>query len=1036
LQRLNTGIGEKYDRGPNIQGDNAVERITQTIERLQHLCRTNILTNWRFSEADLSIDRAVRPETWQNWQSVTLNSRKHIPWTRGKQVLWLSQTLVVPPRLNRYNITGFALRLSLRWWAEDAQLYVNGILVREGDLFDCFGRVLLSSSVRPGDVFHFALRLVSPGHDDGALVTSECVYESDAIDPGFIADEIGVCGIFSNPKNLQTLADCLKSIDWDALPERQEDFDRSLGRLRQILKTECPKPPISVSLLGHAHLDMAWLWPVSETWDAAQRTFESVLNLQNEFPELIFSHSSPALYDWIEINRPNLFSKIQDRVRSGVWEVAAGLWVEPEFNLVSGESIARQILYGQRYTEAKFGTISRVAWLPDSFGFCWQLPQLLKLGGIDYFVTQKLQWNDTTKFPEDWFLWESPDGTQIHSWMCSPIGQSIEPKQIAEYAANWLEKTAISELLWLPGVGDHGGGPTRDMLQVARRWQKSPILPPLQFSTAIDYLDRMASRSRKLPVWRDELYLEYHRGCYTTHADRKLANRHGERLLYRAELFASIASIVAGVPYPKTDLETAWKLLLFDQFHDILPGSAIPEVFVDADRSSQEIDRLATGILEASLATLTERVALPQPPHPEAIPLFCVNATNLDRSEVVSIEVPDPSKTWQVCDMEGNPVKTRQNRETLLVYAKKIPEIGLSTFWVYSSLLPVRNYEYPDCRTFIYNCQLRVEIDKTTGNLTSIFHVPTQRELLDKTGGNRLEFYEDKGQYWDAWNIDPNYSEKRLESATLEKIEWIEYGELRQHLRVVRRFRQSRFVQDYVLDIDTPVLKIATHVDWQERHVLVKAAFGFNLETDTATYEMPFGSIDRPTRPQTDAEKAKWEVPALQWADLSTSEFGVSLLNDCKHGYDAKPNQLRLTLLRGSVWPDPDADLGEHEFTYGIYPHSGDWREGETVRQGYEFNQPLSVKLGTHRESRGELSPQTSWVTGIPKNFIVTTLKQAEDSSRGWILRGYECHGRSSQFQIGGSLGFKDGVRVDILERDMGGNAEIHPWQVASFRYK
>ncbi|PPT04868.1 Alpha-mannosidase [Geitlerinema sp. FC II] len=1009
-----------------------MERLAQAIARLKQLCRLDILESWRFCDADIQTERAVPSETWQNWQPVTLNSRRHISWKRGKRVLWLSQTLVVPEFLNDYDVTGLALRLSLRWWAEDAKIFVNGTLIREGDLFDCFGRLLLRESVRPGDCFNLAIRLVSPGHDDGALVTSELIYESEEIDPGFIADELAVCEILH--REVRDFSIYIDVIDWEALPSDRDRFHRSLSQLRQILETEFPKSSLTVSLLGHAHLDMAWLWPVSETWDAAQRTFESVLSLQQEFSELIFCHSSPALYDWIETHHPDVFAEIQNRVKSGVWEIAAGLWVEPEFNLVSGESIVRQILYGQHYTREKFGEISRVAWLPDSFGFCWQLPQLLKAGGIDYFVTQKLRWNDTTEFPYEWFRWQSPDGSEILSWMSSPIGQDIDPQQIARYAKTWQEKTGLSEALWLPGVGDHGGGPTRDMLEVARRWQRSPQFPQLQFSKATDFLDRLAAASPQPPVWRNELYLEYHRGCYTSHGDRKLANRRGERGLYQAEVLASVASRLAKVPYPKAQLDRAWKLLLFDQFHDILPGSAIPEVFRDADRSTQEIDRTVAEVVETSLNSLTQLLKLPPPQHSEAVPVYCVNVAGGDRSEVVVIQVPDPSKTWRACDIDGKPLQSILFRDTLQVYIPKLPEMGITTLWIEPSSLPARNYDILNYVTKLQNTQIRVKIDEITGNLASIFHVKTQQEILNSSGGDRLQFFEDKGQYWDAWNIDPNYEEKPLEAATLESITCLEYSEIRQRVRVVQRFRNSRFIRDYILDIDSPILKIETRVDWREPHVLVKTAFGLNLNAESFTTETPFGAIARPTRPQTEAEKAKWEVPALQWADLSGDRFGVSLLNNCKHGYDAKPNQLRLTLLRGSTWPDPDADFGEHRFSYAIYPHSGDWRDAETVRWGYRFNQPVVVRLGNSQTSSGHLPPSMSWLTVKPKHFVVTAFKQAEDASRGWILRGYDSIGNAAKVEFDSVLGGAIASRVDGLERDIEGSENLEPWQVASFR--
>ncbi|MGB3206316.1 MAG: alpha-mannosidase, partial [Crinalium sp.] len=572
--------------------------IINAIEQLRSMSQVNVQTHWRSRSvlrsnvshlANLPISDATQSNLG-NWQTVELNPKGHIAWDAGK-LLWLSQKFVIPQHLNGYPITGLALRLVLTWWADSAQIYINGELVQEGDLFDCSTRVLLSSSVTPGEEITVALRLVSPSHDPGALVKSLCVYEStntNRLEPGFIADELAVLHKYIEtfePEEITTLSASITNINWAALPHDPATFENSLNTLRQNLtKSQIypffPPSPISspplnkgglggvhgdgaegwgspsqipplnkgglggvfppkISLLGHAHLDMAWLWSIDETWSAAQRTFESVLKLQKQFPELTFCHSTPALYAWIEQHRPELFTAIQQQVNQGRWEIVGGMWIEPELNIISGESIVRQILYGQHYVLEKFGQISTIAWLPDSFGFCGTLPQFLKLGGIEYFVTQKLRWNDTTKFPYSTFLWQSPDGTEIFSLMSAPIGEGIDPIKMTNYSCEWQQQTTLENALWLPGVGDHGGGPTRDMLEVAQRWQQSPFFPKLEFTTAKNYLSEISSQqsavSKPFPTWKDELYLEFHRGCYTTHADQKLWNRRCEQLLYEAE---------------------------------------------------------------------------------------------------------------------------------------------------------------------------------------------------------------------------------------------------------------------------------------------------------------------------------------------------------------------------------------------------------------------------------------------------------------------------------------------------------------------
>ncbi len=1093
--------------------------INDAIERLRALTQVTVQNHWRCCAQDLPAAVATQFEQWNDWSTAELNPKEYIVWSAGHQVMWLGQRFIVPQDLQGYPLTGLALRLLLTWWAASAQIFVNGQLVQEGDLFDSSTRVLLSSAVVPGEEITVALRLVSPGHDIGALMRSRCVYEAatdDHIDPGFVADELAVLHKYIEafePEKLETLAAAVAEIDWDAVSHKEE-FARSLSTLRQNLQSKIlpPQPPLGkggkskIHLLGHAHLDMAWLWTLSETWEVAQRTFESVLTLQQEFPDLTFCHSTPALYAWIEQHRPDLFAAIKQQIAVGRWEVVGGMWVEPELNLISGESIVRQVLYAQRYVQEKFGQLTTVAWVPDSFGFCWQLPQILKQGGIEYFVTQKLHWNDTTKFPYGAFWWRSPDGSQIFSLMSPPNTTGVmdtNPITMAAYAIDWETQTNLKDAFWLPGVGDHGGGPTRDMLQVATRWQQSPFFPSLEFTTALSYLQtiriQFAGEQENrgagendlnsyssiqnsspiphspfpTPVWNDELYLEFHRGCYTTHADQKRWNRRCEGLLYQAELFASLATLTADTAYPKIQLEDAWKKVLFNQFHDILPGTSIPEVFVEANQAWQDVEQIGLEILEESLRAIASQITLPPPPQPDAQPVIVFNPLNWERSEVVTVPFPTTAESgqkWEIYDFSGQKQPSQRGEESLLFLAKNIPAVGYRLFWLglveagkldYALLEPnidlIGTHLTHDTHSIsrflksntsapkdwvLENELLRVIVDAETGNLCSIFDKVHNREILKKEGGNQLQAFQDSGQYWDAWNIDPNYAQHPLPPTQLKSIEWIELGQVQQRLRVVRQLGESQFCQDYVLAAESPVLKIATTVDWQERHVLVKAAFPLNLEANYATYEIPCAAIQRPTRPKTPAEEAKWEVPALRWADLGDEEYGVSLLNDCKYGYDSQPSQLRLTLLRSPNWPDPEADRGIHQFTYAVYPHRGSWQSAGTVRRGYELNLPLLVLNNppVGASSHTPLQPIGRLLDLQAENLILMAFKQSEDELNQWILRCYECHGESAELLLKSDLDLAIAQAVDLLERPTqtskqlpsGQIFSVPPWKIAT----
>ncbi|MBD1910374.1 MULTISPECIES: alpha-mannosidase [unclassified Leptolyngbya] len=1051
---------------PNLDVANSPRGVEEAIAHLRALTQQDVQSFWRESGQNLSSEQATQSDLWSEWASVTLNARRHVAWEKGRRVRWLGLRLQVPETLAAYPLQGLTLRLALTWWAESAQIFIDGQLVQEGDLFDCSARILLREAVRPGESIAVALRLISPGHDDGALVRSVCLYErpdhslEPCPEPGFVADELAVLQRYTEAfaPDRVNLEEAVRSLDWLCVGDRHK-FDQELVRLRdRLLPLSGALKQRQITLLGHAHLDLAWLWPVSDTWDAAERTFKSVLQLQSEFPELIFSHSSPALYAWLEAHRPALFEAIRQQVTTGRWEVAAGLWVEPEFNVISGESLVRQVLYGQRYVEQKFGRKSAIAWLPDSFGFCWQLPQVLQQGGVRYFVTQKLRWNDSNPFPHEAFIWQAPDGTPIFSLHSAPIGEGIDPIKMTDYACTWERKTGLTEALWLIGVGDHGGGPSRDMLHLARRWQRSPFFPQLVFDTAEAFLDRAqaAIQPENLPLWNDELYLEYHRGCYTTHGDQKAWNTHCEVSLYEAELWASIATYLDRQPFPALALETAWKQVLFNQFHDILPGSAITQVYDDANPEWAAAAETASQIQQEALRAIAQHIALPDPPHSEARPVVVFNGLNWVRSEVVTLDLPLTGEDWQVWDLEGRAIASHgqpsSDKLTLSFQASAVPGVGYRSFW----LIPCQQGAETQPSGFppsfqLENQYLRVQVDPRTGFLASIFDKRQGREVLSGPG-NELQAFQDSGQYWDAWNIDPAYEQHRLPAPQLAKLEEVHQTALGSSIRAVWKLGQSQLEQRYRLPVHSAVLYIDTEVDWQETHVLLKAAFPIAVVGDRFTREIPFGAMTHPTQPVTPEEQAKWEVPALRWVDMSDQQSGVSLLTGYKHGVDVKPGQMRLSLLRSPLFPNPIADRGHHQFTYAIAPHSGSWQTAQIVQRAYELNQPMVAFVEKNTPAVSPTLPSIHTLLKLPgENLILSALKLSEEHSNRWILRCYECLGEvgaglEAQWAIPTGTADVSNPQpltlepITLLETsdetpDTQSTISLRPWQVQTFQF-
>ncbi|MGB5974404.1 MAG: glycoside hydrolase family 38 C-terminal domain-containing protein, partial [Nodosilinea sp.] len=535
-----------------------------------------------------------------------------------------------------------------------------------------------------------------------------------------------------------------------------------------------------------------------------------------------------------------------------------------------------------------------------------------------------------------------------------------------------------------------------------------------------------------LPLWRDELYLELHRGCYTTHGDQKQYNRRCEDMLFQAELFASLAAIYGLQPYPQAELEAAWKRVLFNQFHDILPGTSIPEVFAQANQDWQAALETGDRILQASLLVLALRCPLPSPPHPDAMPVVLFNSLNWARNEVVEILLSHElaRSNWQARDAAGQPLLTQLAAESLslLVYVPNVPSVGYCLIWLVPN--PATPAPALPADWILENEHLRATI-APTGAIASLIHKATGTETFHGCG--QLQAFKDQGQYWDAWNIAPDYQDHPLENFQLERIEWVECGPVRQTLRVVQTFNQSTVTQDYCLDVGSPVLAVHTQVDWQETQVVLKAAFPLSVTAAEATYEIPFGAIARATAPTTPQDAAKWEVPALRWADLSDGDRGFSLLTDYKHGFDVAPNQLRLTLLKAPIWPDPGCDRGLQRFSYGLYPHAHGWQQAKTVQKAQNFSLPLRSCLSTAiAPPQGPAS--ASFLDLGDTTLVLSAFKRSEDQEHQYVLRGYESTGVSSPLTLGGTLPVRSIGRVNLLEQPQAADVPetINPWQVVS----
>lgn len=822
--------------------------------------------------------------------------------------------------------------------------------------------------------------------------------------------------------------------EWKKLSKSLQEYDAAVGQFVEFLQQN------KIHFVGNSHIDLAWLWPWTETVEVCRETFENVINLMEANPDFTFTQSQAQAYAWIEKYHPALFKKITEKIKSGKWTIVNGMWTEPDSNLPSGEAFVRQILYGQMYFKEKFGITTDIAWTPDTFGYAWTLPQIYKKAGFNYFVTNKIWWNDVTKPKNHLFWWEAPDGTRILTFL--PQGYQNNPTRTGtlEKFKAYYENTQQSDFMILYGHGDHGGGPTHAMVGAIDELSQRKVYPKTVFSTPDEYFSAIKKNSARLPVLKDEMYLEYHRGCYTTQAKTKKYNRQMECLLETAEKFASFANI----DYPRAQLDDAWKRTLFNQFHDILPGSSIPVVYEHALASYDTAQTAVNAVINQAVTAITKKVNT----NGWGTPFVVFNPLSWGRKGVVEIDLP--KKLWgkrlRVTDSEQWVVKSQSiGRKKLLIELTQekstlLPAVGYETYHIQvGKTRPIKNGAQA-AEWQLKNKFFEIVLDEKTGNIASIKDLQNNREVLAGPG-NELQFFEDIPQKYDAWNIGYTGKEWRCEKNPV--LEIVEEGPVRASIRVTRTFGKSKFVQDIIIYRDVPTIDFRNRVDWHEAHVLVKAAFPLTVANEYATYEIPYGWIQRPTVFKTAADSAKYEVSAHKWIDLTDAkgDYGVSLLNDSKYGFDVQKNIMRITLLRSPKSPDPEADMGEHTFTYSLYPHAGDWQTANTYQFAYELNYPCIVQMV--RKHRGQLPKAASFVqlsdsTGV----TLSTVKNAEEKD-GLIIRLVEYHGRKSDVTLTFMKDIQQVNEVNLLEMPIHENVGIQgnafqttlqPFEIKSFQ--
>jgi alpha-mannosidase len=1041
------------------------------IRKLQAMTSVSI-TSWKWHA-----DNVPHPEDPSlndaDWQLFTLppeqRGREYFEELRhsavGNGPIWFRKWVEIPQAMGGYHIQGLPVKLDLRVLTRSQgsiRVFSNGSMV-EMTQSDTQQPILLMEKARPGTKVLIAAYAPGPGIIMSRLQVD---YPPEPSNPQTMFQEILCVQAASKgfpegqSERSEQLSAAIQAIDFGALDKGDQDgFNRSLtaadGKMQPLAQWI---RQFTIRAVGNAHIDLAWLWPWEETVEVVRDTFGTVLELQAEYPHLYYAQSTAQDFLWLERYYPPEFEKIQQGVKDGLWEMVGGMWCEPDLNMPCGESLVRQLLTGKQYFQKKFGVDVKIGWNPDSFGYSWQLPQIYKRSGVDYFVTQKMSWNDTCYLPYKLFHWESPDGSRVLTYFPHDYVNPIDPVQDSGYIAEDTPLcSGVKQQMLLYGMGDHGGGPTREMLDAAMRWLHSPnaAFPALKMSTAQEFFDEVNANlsSLNLPVWASELYLQFHRGTYTTQAESKKRMRESEVLLLQSEAFCSLA-MLDGRAYPERKFEDCWRRVCFDQFHDMMAGSGIHCNYVDEAENLEFVRDALTPEFDDSLRQIAARVDTRGP----GVPVVVFNPLSWQRTDVAEavVRFSGPVAKIEVRDPEGNVMPSaevsREDSTTAVrvrFLARAVPAIGYKVFHIVSTDSPQPAESTLKANGLaMENEFLRVEVDSNTGCVSSLVSKKDGRNILRSDGhGNLLETFVDKPKEYEAWNIGWPYDQTKTELLEPEDVKLVENTPVRAVIRVRKKFQDSTFTQDICMYPEIARSDVNMHVDWHEHRIMLKVAFPLAIAPLNATYEIPYGTIERPAIPHVPgkppvpfteateikkgpkpydpllAQEAEFEVCAQRWGDLSENGRGFSLLNKCKFGYDTvEKGTIRLTLLRSPESPEPSkdpdhpfADQGLHDFTYSMYPHAGGWREAGTELAGYELNYPLLARPAVAHE--GGLASSHSFASIEPANVILTAIKKAEGDN-SVIFRFYEFEGKDSQVTLTLPQAATSAVETNLMEKE------------------
>ncbi|MFI3200531.1 MAG: glycoside hydrolase family 38 C-terminal domain-containing protein [Eubacteriales bacterium] len=997
------------------------ERIGKLVEELKELRYKEMIEvkEYQYFKTDEKYRNVCECNT-NKWKPINNNEL----WGGNNEYYWFETEIVIPEIYDGECVV-YELKTGQEgeWDATNPQftIYVNDIRVQGLDVNH--REVILTQKARKGDKFTILLSAFS-GTQNYRLYLESCIKVLDDKTEKYYYDisvPYQVAQLLCNTDHayitiMKSLNESLNCLDLRKVYSKM--YYDSLKEAQLYIKEEfydihCGKSNEIIYCIGHTHIDIAWLWTLKVTEDKAVRSFSTVLELMNQYPEYQFMSSQPQLYKYVKKNAPDVYEKMKEKVKENRWQPEGGMFVEADCNLSSGESLIRQFMYGIQFFQKEFGVDNKILWLPDVFGYSAALPQIMDKCNIRYFMTTKISWNEMNKLPFDTFMWEGIDGTKILTHF-SPardykkaieIGSTetehfttynayINPSQMKGAWERYSQKELNNEVMISFGYGDGGGGPTKDMLENQRRMEKGiPGCPMTKMSNPREFfevLENNVKGSKYLPEWKGELYLEYHRGTYTSMARNKKSNRFSEFMNQNLECFAVMGYIWNNEVYPKKEIYEIWEIILKNQFHDILPGSSIKEVYDDSKIEYETIKTIGSDLIAKKLNVLTTQISA----NNGAVVVFNPNGLEIDG--VVNIDLENIGKEYTniICDDKIYPLQ-KLNNNAYLFYASSVPSKGYKTYEVSNESVVFKPISITT--TYLENDYVLVKIDEN-GQMDSIFDKINRREVLKyNQKGNVLMTFEDKPHNYDAWDLNNYYTEKCWEISEVTSMEVVEEGPVRATLKISRQYLDSTIEQYISIGYSSAEILIRNEIEWKEKQVFMKAVFPIDVHTDEATFDIQYGNVTRKTHNNTSWDQARFEVCMHKWIDVSEDDFGVSITNDCKYGCSVKNGVVGMSLIKSGIYPNPEADQEHHSFQFAIYPHKGNWKTANTVAKAYEINNPL--KAIVKNNEGGSLDKEKSFVSSNVENVIIEVLKQAENSTN-IIVRAYEYYNRRTNVTL------------------------------------